>query len=130
MNQNNNKKVMMGLVVMTLMMAMGAQGLLDPVLGTSSDPLLKLDLNLCLIKSVGQFKTFCAEDFLSLADLKAYLTASFPSCFPNGIFLGNPLGVNVHLTALDLVDVYLDGGPSAQQAASARYWSASAPAAY
>jgi hypothetical protein len=104
---NKNNKMTGAVVMMTLMMVMGAQGLLEPLLG-SSDPLVKVDLNLCLINSVGQFKTFCAEDYLTVADLKAYLNASFPDCFPNGIFIGNPLALNVHLNALDLVDVYLN----------------------
>jgi hypothetical protein len=93
---------------MTLMLVMGAQGLLEPLLGSSSGSLINVDLNVCLIKSVGQFKTYCAEDFLTVAELKAYLDASFSDCFPNGIFIGNPLGINVHLTALDAVNVYLN----------------------
>jgi len=88
-------------------------GLTDPLapvtglIPTSNDPLIKVDLNLCLVKTVGQFKTYCAEDYLTVLDLKAYLGSVFPNCFPNGIIIGNALGLHVHLTLLEAVNVFL-----------------------
>jgi len=96
--------------------AVQATGPLGGILGGStgsSGSLIQLDVNLCLIKAVGQFKTYCAEDYLGLADLKAHLTTEFPNCFPNGILIGNILGLNVKLTVLDAVQVFLGlNGPA------------------
>jgi len=88
----------------------------DPVPATGgllSGSLINLNLNLCLFKAVGQFKTYCAEDYLNLVDLKAYLGNVFPTCFPNGIIIGDLLGLHVHLSVLDSINVFLglNGGP-------------------
>jgi DNA-binding MltR family transcriptional regulator len=87
-------------------------GVLGGLLGGGGS-LINLDLNLCLFKAVGQFKTFCAEDYLNIVDLKAYLNVNFDQCFPDGIIIGNLLGLHVKLTVLDAVNVFLNlGGPA------------------
>jgi len=117
MKQNSKMMLSILMVLLVQFVQSKSQGLVDPVTSTaggvlssttsSSDPLVKLDLNLCLIKSVGQFKTFCADDFRELVDLKAYLNVNFPTCFPNGVVIGNLLGLHVHLTLIDAVNVFL-----------------------
>jgi hypothetical protein len=118
---NKNNKSLFTMVVLTFLLVQHfpathskSSGLTDPLapvtglISTSNDPLIKVDLNLCLIKSVGQFKTYCGEDYLEIVDLKAYLGSVFPNCFPNGIVIGNLLnGLHVHLTVLDAVHVFL-----------------------
>jgi len=74
---------------------------------SGSGSLINLNLNLCVFKAVGQFKTYCAEDYLTLVDLKAYLDNVFPTCFPQGIIIGDLLGLHVHLSVLDAVHVFL-----------------------
>jgi hypothetical protein len=87
--------------------------LLGTVLGSGSGSLIDLNLNLCLFKDVGNFKTFCADDFLNLVDLKAYLSSVFGDCFPDGIVIGNVLGLHVKLTVLDAINVFLNlNGPA------------------
>jgi len=75
--------------------------------GLLSGSLINLNLNLCVFKAVGQFKTYCAEDYLNLVDLKAYLDNVFPTCFPQGIIIGDLLGLHVHLNVLDAIHVFL-----------------------
>jgi len=75
--------------------------------------LIDLDVNLCLFKAVGQFKTFTADDFLNVVDLKAYVSANLDQIFPNGIVIGNLLGLHVKLTVLEAINVLLNlGGPA------------------
>jgi hypothetical protein len=105
-----NSKMMFTMAVLTFLMLQhlpkGAQATeAGGILGGGS--LVDLNLNLCLFRTVGQFKTYCAEDYLNILDLKAYLTNIFPNCFPNGIILGNPLGLHVDLTVLEAVNVFL-----------------------
>jgi hypothetical protein len=119
----SNNKVMFTLVVVLSLMAQqispalaksqAKQGtVLGGLLGGGGS-LLNVDLNLCLFKAVGQFKTYCAEDYLNVVDLKAYLNASFDQCFPDGIIIGNLLGLHVKLTLLEAINVCLNlGGPA------------------
>jgi len=89
-------------------------GILGGILGGStSGSLIQLNVDLCVFKTVGQFKSYCADDYLTLVDLQAYLTSVFPTCFPNGIVIGNILGLHVKLTVLDAVHVFLGLNTSA-----------------
>jgi len=75
--------------------------------GGDSGSLIQLNVDLCLFKTVGQFKSYPAQDYLAVVDLQAYLSSVFPTCFPNGIIIGNILGLHVKLTVLDAVKVFL-----------------------
>jgi len=110
-----NSRILFTLVVLTFMLV---QHFPTPVHSTTTTPapilsrgsgssLVDLNVDLCLFKRVGQFKTYCGDDYLTIVDLKAYLSTIFPQCFPHGIHLGNLLGLHVDLTVLDAVDVFL-----------------------
>jgi len=118
----SNSKAFFALAVVLCMMvqqfspvlakSQARSGLVPGLLGGDGS-LLNLNLNLCLFKAVGQFKTYCADDFLNIVDLKAYLNLHLNDCFPEGIVIGNLLGLHVKLTVLDAIDACLNlNGPA------------------
>lgn len=105
-------------LAMLLLVLNPAQAILPAVTNAvapqGSDALINLNLNLCAIDGVGKFRTLICADVLNLVTLQAYITTNFEHCFPEGLVIGNPFGLNLKFTTFAAVKAFISANLNAQ----------------